>query len=347
MASFIIHHLAGESLLKKLKEYDIKLVKEQETSLLLGNLIVDSTTTDRSLVNYQKLVQKEKQRTHFRDENNLCINYPNLDKFFNKYKNLLYEPSVLGYYFHLYTDYKFFNKLFSESFELLDKNSNITDDVNQVDKVRVIKNNRILTRDEFYNPKSEIGLYNDYTMINKYLIDLYNPSIEDIYPHNEFINPGIEEIDYQNIDGMIEKLDYYIKKCRDTDYEELNIFDIEKIKEFIENTSDDFIREELMNRFNIPDNVNDNLYLVLVDEYKVPTIDCFNNVCNTKITKYFKLLEKYPNYYLDPSTKKIYKNTIFYSNYIIYEVLNIKEFKEKIDDSKVLLKLPTNKKQRF
>ena len=135
MASFVIHNILGEQLLRLLEEdYDIKFNLQQRNEFLLGNLIVDSSRIkflvedgadiEESKNHYRNSIQEEKLFTHFRDnDSDLCIQVPNLEKFENKYGYLLNNNlSVIGYLFHLYSDKMFFLKLFSSTFDTLDEN---------------------------------------------------------------------------------------------------------------------------------------------------------------------------------------------------------------------------------
>ena len=263
IASFVIHHIAGVKLLDKLKnQYNIDITKKEENQFLLGNLIVDSVKTKLSIsdslsedeikricTEYKFLVQKEKESTHFRDEKDLELNIqsPNLDRFINKYYDLLINNfSVLGYFFHLYTDKMFFVNLFNDTFECLDANKNLTIYLNETKIVRVKKNNKFYDISDFFNIKHSFSLYNDYTTINKILLDYYKINFNKDELLNfvpSFINPGIEEVDYSNITSIINKTDTFINESYELDNIKLNVFDEVLIEKFIEEVTNNFFNE--------------------------------------------------------------------------------------------------------
>ena len=73
MASFVIHNVAGERLLKLLEEnYGVELSVDVKDEFLLGNLIVDSSrlnfqkldgkTVEESKKIFRKMIQEEKNK---------------------------------------------------------------------------------------------------------------------------------------------------------------------------------------------------------------------------------------------------------------------------------------------
>jgi hypothetical protein len=84
MASFVIHTLAAESLLKEVEnKYGVSLIDEDTKKFLLGNLIVDSLKLDmtvpshlegQELIDYKMELKRknrlEKISTHFRNPSN-------------------------------------------------------------------------------------------------------------------------------------------------------------------------------------------------------------------------------------------------------------------------------------
>jgi len=133
MASFVIHTLAAESLLKEIEnKYGVALSTDNIKKFLLGNLIVDSLKLDMSiptnlqgqeLIDYKMDLKRknrqEKISTHFRNPANEenVLKLPEPQKFISKYQDLLTKDiSVIGYLFHLYTDRYFFSNLFPKTF---------------------------------------------------------------------------------------------------------------------------------------------------------------------------------------------------------------------------------------
>lgn len=259
MASFVIHNIAGERMLKLLEDnYGVSLTEKEKTDFIFGNLIVDSsklnfqnvtgTSEQESKKNFRKMIQEEKKNTHFRnDDTDLCIQVPNLDKFETKYRHLLVkEMSALGYLFHLYTDKMFFEGLFKATFDTLDKNMMSTIYTSETKMIKVKKNNKIYTIDEFWNNDSKNSIYNDYTTMNKILLAYYGSNFNKEYLLSRvatFINPGIEEVDYNNITSIINKTASFINDSYNNENNYLNIFDEEDVKEFINNIAIDFINK--------------------------------------------------------------------------------------------------------
>lgn len=256
MASFVIHSIVGERFLSELEtKYNIKISEEDKKSFLLGNLIVDSISVDPvppSNLNQEQLaefyyqrrknVQKEKVLTHFRDttKKELCIRVPEDEWFAKKYPELLtYDYSTLGYLFHLYTDRIFFGDLFVASFEFLDKKGNPTIYDKETETIRIIKNGRTSTVKDFWNGENKLSIYNDYTIMNKLLLEYYGTDFDyqaliEFAAHS-FVNPGIEEVDYKRIDDVLRKTASFIKESYQITDNELSVFEENIVKEFIEN----------------------------------------------------------------------------------------------------------------
>ena len=250
MASFVIHDVAGEVFLKELKEkYGIELSDIDKNKFLMGNLIVDSSKyklvipdnlSDEELkkikLAHRKIVQQEKISTHFRglDDLDKCIQAPIPDKFVEKY-NYLFDKdiSVLAYLFHLYTDKVFFNDLSIKSFKCLDDKYNETKYISDLKYMQTLKDNKIHDFKEFWSPD---GIYSDYTKMNKLFLEKYNIKFDSntlLSSTKYFINPGIEEVDYNNVSSVINKTSKFISNSYNLDNTDLKIFDIEIVNEFI------------------------------------------------------------------------------------------------------------------
>lgn len=263
MASFVIHNIAAEKLLKTLEEeYGVEISKKSKDEFLLGNLIVDSSklkfkqeegkTLEASKKAFRKQVQQEKVSTHFRSEGdaNLCIQSPNLDKFLNKYGDLIsLDLSALGYFFHLFTDKKFFEDLFIQTFDTLDENGKHTIYTSETKKMQINKNSKICELNEFWSPDSKTSIYHDYTTMNKILLEHYGSSFDKerlLESASHFDNPGIEEVDYENITSIINKTDSFIKDSYAITDSKLNIFDDEVVKQFISKVVEEFIQKYIL-----------------------------------------------------------------------------------------------------
>lgn len=263
MASFVIHYVAGEEFLSTLeKEYGIEITPQERNDFLLGNLIVDSSRIKKEIpegLNTEELkefkmklreeAQNEKVSTHFRlpDDANLCIQVPKLEKFLSQYKDLVKKDfSALGYLFHLYTDKIFFNDLFLDTFECIDKDGNPSIYQDEVVAMRVNKNGEVHPSAEFWNHDSPVSIYHDYTVMNKILLEYYGTAFDKEKLEEaalNFKNPGITEVDYENITSVINLTAKFIKESYAEEDTKLNVFKESSVKNFIKSISTNFINE--------------------------------------------------------------------------------------------------------
>lgn len=260
MASFVIHHIAGEQFLTELEQKCGITLKEEERNLfLLGNLIVDSTKLRKEIPEdlseeeretwkreFQKLIQEEKIATHFRDKEDyrLCIQVPNLQAFLAKYQNLLAQDfSALGYFYHLFTDKLFFNDLFCAALDLLDQNLNHTDYADQLHFMFLKKSGKIEKQEDVCSHDSNVSIYQDYTVMNHLLLEYYKVSFDSdglLESSKQFHNPGITEVDYENITSVIRQTKSYIEES-DQSKGNLHVFTEEQVKAFIQLVAKSFI----------------------------------------------------------------------------------------------------------
>lgn len=264
MASFVIHTLAAETLLKELEnKYGVSLSTEDTNKFLLGNLIVDSLKLDMSvpsnlqgqeLIDYKMDLKRknreEKISTHFRNPDNedniLKLPEPNL--FIDKYKDLLKKDiSVIGYLFHLYTDRYFFSSLFPKTFISLKSNGEIATKEKESYSIRILKNDKVVSDSIFWTGTSPLSIYSDYTILNKLLLEYYGTSFnpEDLleFSKTNFKNPGIEEVDYSKIEEIINKTKRFIKDSYSDSETTLNVFEEEQVKSFIHEVVSNFLTE--------------------------------------------------------------------------------------------------------
>lgn len=250
MASFVIHSIIGEKFLEKI-EQDTVLSEEERNSFRLGNLVVDVLgfgKPDIHDLNHEEMLQarreyrkkkiQKKISTHFRDENKsgACLNSPRLDYFLLKYRDfVLHDFSALGYFFHLYIDKVFFENFYLHVITCLDRDYQPTDLSKDTFYVRVNKNGKIYLKDEFWGGYHNI--YDDYTNLNCYCIQKFGfPfSMEELerFAHDGFRNPGIQEVVYQDIDEVLEKMKQYLFESESSFDEDLMAFSFEKIEKFI------------------------------------------------------------------------------------------------------------------
>lgn len=264
MASFIIHTIVGEHLLTKLeKTFNTTISNYNKKQFLLGNLIVDSIKTDKTIpstINKNQIteykmqiktkIRKEKLTTHFRNpaKEGECLKVPRPELFLKKYNHLIKENfSVLGYLFHLYTDKLFFSKLFAETFDNIDADGNlVTEDKNLI-YIRIIKNNIIVDAKDFWSGTSNINIYNDYTIMNKLLLEHFGTSFNqdefNTFAQEYFVNPGIEEVSFNNITQIINDTHYFIEESYNMKEQELSVFTEEQIIKFVDYVVEQFMKE--------------------------------------------------------------------------------------------------------
>ncbi len=241
MASFIMHHVIGKEFLRLLEDtYSYSLKEEEKNAFLLGNLIPDSRDFKAESLN----AQEEKFYTHFKSKENLglCIQTPVLETFIQKYKPLFKEDfSVLGYLFHLYTDKLFYEEFFPKTIIHLDEEGNVALYKKDVRFIKVLKNGKIYTPQEFW---SRDGIYHEYTLLNKWVLKEYKTTFEkdalmSYMPY--FKNPGIEEVDYQNGYDIIQKTASYVEDSKCLSDAPFTVFSQDAVRSFMDQVGPRFL----------------------------------------------------------------------------------------------------------
>lgn len=255
MASFVVHHTAAMHFLKKLEESGIKISQKNKNDFLLGNLIVDSIDKE---INVDKQIQKK--TTHFSENDNedKIVQYPNLDLFLDKYIFDLENGDfkVLGYFFHLYTDYKFFNDLFKTSFTFLDREYKETVYTQNAVYVNLHKDGKIINYKDLWTLNTETSIYDDYTTINKIVLEYFKYGFDYENLKNaafDFENISIEEINPKNITSVLDSTNNYIKESYATN-NELKVFNIDDILNFVPEVVDSFSSDfsKVISNYNQP-----------------------------------------------------------------------------------------------
>lgn len=261
MASFVIHNIAGEEFLNAIQNrMGIKLSLEERNKFLMGNLIPDSSRINFVIpenlskeelkqLKWQKsqAIQDEKTSTHFRskEEYDLVIQTPKLDKFLEKYRDLFSKNiSVLGYFFHLYTDVLFFKDLFEQTFTCLDEFDEPTIYNSKTKSIELKKDYKRYPVTDIFSQDSEVSIYQDYTKMNAFFLKQFQTVFNYeglIASANSFINPGIEEVDYQNIIDVINKTAMFIKESYNLTDTTLKVFDESILSKFIPEVVERFI----------------------------------------------------------------------------------------------------------
>lgn len=167
MASALIHMAVAKRVNERLNR--------NEKHLLLGTIAPD----------IGKDLNIPREISHFTDS---FKDTPNLQLFYNKYKNDLNGDYELGYFIHLIVDVLWF-----EEFLINYRNQNNY----------FLKNGEkiYITEEEFCRL-----LYNDYTNLNSQLLDYYNMDLSLFYDEYEFPKNKIEEIPYNELRKLVDKM---------------------------------------------------------------------------------------------------------------------------------------------
>ena len=251
MASHVMHYTAGDRLTSNLR-----LSENIKKGFMLGNMIVDSSkiygneqdpekrTQIKDMYRYQ--IQDEKTATHFRiaEDANKNVQLCDLKRFLEKYGDKLDNPTVLGYFFHLYTDNRFFKELFDEHFTFFDELGNETEIWNKNNNVKITKSGIVVPNDEFW---SEKYYYGDFTKMNSLILKHYNITFNngDILRKalELYKNPGIEETEFKNIDSIIIEGEQYIKQSESMKDSILNVFNQDRVIDFFDEVGEKFQEE--------------------------------------------------------------------------------------------------------
>ena len=223
MPGFILHLTAAQMLRNHLQDYpNFPYPIHSVNDFLIGNLLPDTT--------------KQKELSHFRNSiyRDKIMIYPDLTRFTEKYHSLLSNSSVLGYYFHLYIDRRFFKDFIPQIVEFYDLNGKITDIRNEVATVFIkmlhssIPFSKYLT-DEYY--------YGDYTKMNTYLVNRYQIPLN---LHSTVMNPGISEVQYKDVQQLLDLLHSFLSVPPDA-VTELKVFPLEDLLSSLEEYTIDFL----------------------------------------------------------------------------------------------------------
>ncbi len=220
MPGYILHITAAKMLFDKVKKsWD----SVDRNAFQIGNLIPDSVN--------------DKTYSHFRhpDRKEKLMVYPDLDLFLNKYRHLLTNSSCLGYYFHLFIDRVYAKDYISQIITFYDANGQVASDRADITHALIKRTGEMvpvktLFSDDYY--------YGDFTKLNTYLIKRFDLST-DIVGHID--NPGIKEVDYENIKMIQKQLQGYLDVPEEA-ANELRVFDIDDLLRFLDEASEQFIQ---------------------------------------------------------------------------------------------------------
>lgn len=199
MASAVMHIAVA----KKVNEY----LKMDEKMLYLGTIAPDIS----------KQVGTSRDLSHFIDNSE---GIPNVNAFYNKYKEYLNNPFEMGYYIHLLTDYYWFKEFIPQrikNLKITDKNGNKVDaTIEETSKL----------------------IYNDYTNVNVSLIEKYDLSLKLFYEEIEYPRTPINEIPINKLKIIVDQMGIIIKESKKGKTYVMNLQDI---YDFINETAEEII----------------------------------------------------------------------------------------------------------
>ena len=247
MPSFIVHSIAGREIAKILN-----LTGKKRDYFFIANLLPDTNQVEKrddlSDKDLRILIQKEKKITHFRTTTDGILSYPDIDYFLSKYKDKVKNDIVvLGYFFHLYTDYYYFHDFLPKLLTFLDKDGNEIYKKDDNDIIKINKTGKLIKKDDFWSKRNSIGIYSDYSRLNTYLIKKYNfpydyNKCKSIIDSGEFSVP-IAEINPSKIGDVLKELDNFYTEALNNNIEEFKIFNKEDIDNLISDVSNTFLEK--------------------------------------------------------------------------------------------------------
>lgn len=224
MPGFILHLTAAKMLLDKLDN------SINQNDFFIGNILPD-TVSDKSMSHFRSPARYGQR-----------IEYPELEPFWDKYKFLLQDSSVLGYYYHLYIDRKFFREYLPRIVTFLDENGQVESETLKVVAARLNRTGEVVPIAQFF---SEEYYYGDFTKMNTYLVECYQlPTNLDV----NVKNPGIEEVDYQDVKKALKQLESYLDVPIEAS-ENLKVFELEDLLAFLENVAELFKEQYIKSDF--------------------------------------------------------------------------------------------------
>ena len=216
MPGYILHLTAAKMFWNNAKIKEL----HNENDFYVGNLLPDATS--------------DKKVSHFRNPEYYgnMIEYPDLELFLKKYKNNLHDSCVLGYFFHLYVDRRYFKEYFPSQFELLNDELEFVVKMKDTTKIRVKRTGEILSRATFF---SDDYYYGDFTKMNNYLIKEFGLYFEFQIPEVRLI----DEIDYNEMHRVMKELENFTETPMEAVHE-LSVFDLKDLLNFIKRVVEEF-----------------------------------------------------------------------------------------------------------
>ena len=219
-------HLAEGRLLEKtLTDRDF-LKGERDLSLFQDGLLLPDTKR-----------KKEKITSHFWNEKDLSrlAIPPDLELFYQRYREKLYMPVLLGYWAHLHLDRAFVTGFWPENFRFLDEMGNEQVLGEKIRKVYLKNKGITVPVKEFY---SKEWYYGDYSRMNARFIEKYDISVPKVIPG---CADGIAEVEEEDLYTVRQEL---LELCCASGNENhsLKVFSPEDLDEFLKKTAAEFLQ---------------------------------------------------------------------------------------------------------
>lgn len=225
MPGYIIHLSAAKELVPLLMQQNLLKTPEDINAFLVSCLIPDGAP--------------DKTKTHYRqtDDTRIQIRYPQPWRLVKRYPNLIQTPAGLGYLFHLYTDYLFYQEYFCQHIGLANKDAQPQVCKDQIEQIILLDFNRTLQ--DGLSLFRDKRLYHDYTILNALLEKRYQLT----YQFSPVENPGFEELDYSHFSTIQEAIIRYSEESRNLTSHETFYLKPEPLFRFIETVGRRFLNE--------------------------------------------------------------------------------------------------------
>ena len=225
MPGYIMHLAEGRLLEKTLTDREF-LKGERDLSLFQDGLLLPDTKR-----------KKEKITSHFWNEKDLTrlAIPPDLELFYQKYREKLHTPVFLGYWAHLHLDRIFVTEFWPENFRFLDDDGKEQVLGDKIRRVYLLKQKITVPVQEFY---SGAWYYGDYSRMNARFIEKYDICVPDIVSG---CADGIAEVEEEDLHTVRQEL---LELCRTSGKEKhsLKVFSPEDLDELLKKTAAEFLQ---------------------------------------------------------------------------------------------------------
>ncbi len=227
MPGYVIHIAQAYRILDILgTAYDLPAAWRE--AFVTGNLLPDTR------------LKAEKEISHFWNPADLdkIAKAPDLSIFLGKYGNKLDEPVLLGYLSHLFLDALYVERFWPRIISFQDAEGRQREKSSEISRVFV---NRLGTTVPVADFFSEKYYYGDYTKMNAYFMDKYKispPVWEEVRTFD------MDEVCLTDMALICNELIKLRGRCHRGDEEDLKVFCLEELEEFMEETCREFLADE-------------------------------------------------------------------------------------------------------